>query len=142
MLQRGRKSGASLTVAATSELRKLPDPPGQLTPEQGEIWRMVIASRAGDFIDPEAFPVLVEYCRAVVMADQIAEQLAMFDPAWLADDDGLKRWDRLSGMQNRVQGTIASLGGKLCINPSTRVHKDTAGRNAARGAKRKPWETE
>ena len=142
MIQRGRKSGAALTVASMAELRKLPDPPEQLTAEQSDIWRIVVASRAGDFIDPEAFPVLVEYCRAVVMADQIAEQLAKFDRDWLADDEGLKRWDRLAGMQARAQGVVASLGGKLRINPSSRVHKDVAGRNAAKGAKRKPWQVD
>lgn len=142
MEQRGRKSAAALAVVSAGAVSKLPEPPHQLTPAQADIWRIVIASRSADMIDPEAYPVLVEYCRAVVTADQIAEQLAVFDPQWLADDGGLKRWDKLTSMQARSQGVISTLSVKLRLSPSARVRADAAGVIARKGAKRKPWETE
>ena len=143
MRQRGRKSAAALSVVPMPELRRLPDPPGTLSPQQSAIWRSVMSTVAADLIGEEAFPVLVEYCRAVVLADQIAEQLNEFNASWLADDDGLKRWNLLTQMQARVQATIGSLGGKLRINPSSRIRAENAGTISKRGgAKRKPWQTD
>ena len=141
MATRGRKSAAALAVAATAqELQRLPEPPSYLTPEQEDVWRLVVASRGGDLIAPESFPVLVEYCRQVISANQVAAQLDAFDPEWAKDDEGLKRWDKLLAMQDRLAGKVASLAGKLRLTPSSRVQAVSAGRNADKGAKRKPWE--
>lgn len=145
MAQRGRKSAASVAVAtisppANSLIDALPQAPSYLTPEQDEIWRVVIASRGGDLIAPESYPVLVEYCRAVTGANQIAAQLDEFLPEWAKDEEGLKRWDKLLAMQDRLAKTVASLGAKLRLTPSSRVQAISAGRNADKGQKRKPWE--
>lgn len=141
MATRGRKSAASLAVAVPAqELQRLPEPPSYLTPEQDDVWRMVVASRGGDLIAPESYPVLVEYCRAVISANQVAAQLDAFDPEWAKDDEGLKRWDKLLAMQDRLAGKVASLAGKLRLTPSSRVQAISAGRHADKGAKKKPWE--
>ena len=103
-------------------------------------WRLVVASRGGDLIAPESFPVLVEYCRQVISANQVAAQLDAFDPEWAKDDEGLKRWDKLLAMQDRLAGKVAMIAGKLRLTPSSRVQAISAGRNADKGAKRKPWE--
>jgi hypothetical protein len=91
-------------------------------------------------IAPEAFPVLVEYCRAVISANQVAAQLDAFDQSWASEDDGLKRWDKLLAMQDRLAGKVASLAGKLRLTPSSRVQAISAGRHADKGAKLKPWQ--
>ncbi len=141
MAARGRKSAAALAVAEpVQELQKLPEPPSYLTPEQEDVWRLVVASRGGDLIAPESFPVLVEYCRQVISANQVAAQLDAFDPEWAKDDEGLKRWDKLLAMQDRLAGKVASLAAKLRLTPSSRVQAISAGRHADKGAKRKPWE--
>lgn len=141
MAARGRRSAAALAVAEpVQELQKLPEPPSYLTPEQEDVWRLVVASRGGDLIAPESFPVLVEYCRQVISANQVAAQLDAFDPEWAKDDEGLKRWDKLLAMQDRLAGKVASLAAKLRLTPSSRVQAISAGRHADKGAKRKPWE--
>ena len=141
MATRGRRSAAALAVAEpVQELQKLPEPPSYLTPEQEDVWRLVVASRGGDLIAPESFRVLVEYCRQVISANQVAAQLDAFDPEWAKEDEGLKRWDKLLAMQDRLAGKVASLAGKLRLTPSSRVQAISAGRNADKGAKRKPWE--
>ena len=91
-------------------------------------------------MDASAYPLLAEYCRAVVTADQIAEQLNTFDPEWSKDDDGLRRWDKLTQMQARVQGVISTLSLKLRISPASRYRGEAAGRKAQAGTARKPWE--
>ncbi len=141
MAQRGRKSAASVAVAVVDEkIDAFPSPPSYLNPEQDEVWRTVIASRGGDLIAPESYPVLVEYCRAVIGSNQVAAQLDSFSPEWAKDDEGLKRWDKLLAMQDRLAKTVASLAAKLRLTPSSRVQAISAGRNADKGQKRKPWE--
>jgi len=121
MGSRGVKSAAALAVASPVSLQKMPEPPAYLTPEESTVWGEIIASRAGDLIQSEAFRLLVEYCRAVVLGDKIAAQLDAFDPSWVADDDGLKRWGKLQQMAARNQGVIATLATKLRIATSSSV---------------------
>ncbi len=143
MQQRGRKSGAALALAPVAELRRIPDPPGHLTEEQSAVWRLTMSSVAGDMIGTDAHPLLVEYCRAVVLADQIAVQLNAFNTGWLAEDEALKRWDKLAAMQARATATVAALAGKLRISPSSRIRPENAGVMAKRaGSKPKPWQSE
>lgn len=140
MRSRGRKSAASLAVSNVVPLQRLPAAPEHLTLAQSETWRLVVASRAGDFIAPEAYPVLAEYCRWVETADQVAQELKGFKPSWAKTEEGLSRWSKLQAMQERASRTLASLAVKLRLPPSTRVHPEKAGRAAMRGEKRKPWE--
>ena len=115
-MARGRKSKASLEVVqeqTPSELTRIIEPPGDLTADQGDVWRGVMASSAGDFIASEAFPVLSEYCRAVVSSRQVAQQIDEFEPEWSKSDEGLNRWKVLLQMHDRLQGRLASLATKL-----------------------------
>lgn len=138
-----RKSLEAKNVQAVISLpKKIPEPPTNLTGDQGELWRMVMASPAGDMITQDAFPVLSEYCRCITFADTVAVELNKFDPSWAIEDDGLERWNRLLAMQDRLSGRISSLATKLRITPQTRVWKQTAGSIANKSAKRKPWQFE
>ena len=142
---RGRKSAASLevlpiTTAQTPAIGKFPEPPAYLTPEQDTIWREVIVSRAGELIGPESYRLLVEYARSADLGNKIAAQLDAFDPDWIADDDGLKRWDRLQMMAARNQGVLSTLATKLRIATSSSVRAENAGTILKKGAKKKPWE--
>ena len=139
---RGRTSQASLTVASISELAKIPLPPTNLTKDQGEIWRLVMASRSAEMIEPEAYPVLVEYCRSIVQANILAKEIEKFDSSWAADDEGLRRWDKLLAMQDRLSKAITSLSVKLRLTPSTRFHSGTAARVGNKKTSKKPWQIE
>lgn len=140
MGSRGKQSASALAVAAPVSLQKMPEPPAYLTPEEDTEWRRVIASRAGDLIGPESFALLVEYCRAVVFGNKVAAQLDAFDMAWLQDDDGLKRLDKLHQIQARNQGVLSTLATKLRIATSSSVRAENAGTIMKKGAKKKPWE--
>jgi phage terminase small subunit len=142
MQKRGRPSAAD--QAAADNVVNLhsppPEPPEELTEAQAKIWREVVDSRGGDLIAPEAFPVLAAYCRAVVAADQIAYQLSAFDLCDLTSYNDVRIWDKLHAMQDRALRLVASLGGKLRLTPASRVHRESAGRNAAKGEKKRPWD--
>ena len=139
---RGRASSASMAVKIEQpqSLQKIPEPPSYLTPEQDGVWREVMLSRAGDLIGLESHRLLVEYCRAVQECNKIAAQLDAFVPSWAADDEGLKRWDKLQAMAARSQGVVATLATKLRLATSSSVRAENAGTVLKKGTKRKPWE--
>ena len=137
---RGRKSEASLSVAPVVNLTPLPPAPSNLTKPQADVWRMVIASRGGDLIAPEAYPVLVGYCRAIADGDDIQKEIAEFDPSWRKTDEGFRRWKFLLTMRTENAKLAESLAKTLRIAPSSRILPRGAGRAQEKGAKRKPWE--
>lgn len=141
MAKRGRPSAESLTVRPVVQLpQRFAEPPSHLTPAQAETWRMVVSTPTGDLIGPECFGVLTEYCRCVEQADKVADQLNQFEPSWAQDDEGLRRWDKLLAMSDRLAARIALLATKLRATPSTRYRASKAALLAEKAGKPKPWE--
>jgi hypothetical protein len=141
MKKRGRKSAAELSVVAPSISIKQIPPPKYLTEKCAETWRMIMASRTARMINPEAYPLLVEYCRSIEQSNILALEIEQCDPHWLKGDDGLKRYDKLLSMQERLARLIASCAVKLRLTPSTRFHSETAGRIAGESHQgNKPWD--
>ena len=144
MAQRGRKSAASLEVATlvaplVSGSRLVA--PAILTDAEQSVWVQLINDQPADAFTPTHIPLLTQYCRHVIQAQLIADEIANFDRAWLADDDGLKRYDRLLAMQEREGRAASSLATRLRITRQAVVDPKTAGRAAsAVGRKPKPWE--
>ena len=118
---RGRKSAASMSISVASpELEKIPQPVAYLSPEEDTEWCKIISNR--------------------VTGNKIAAQLDAFDMSWLADDDGLKRFDKLHQIAARNQGVMTTLATKLRIATSSSVRAETAGTVMKKGEKKKPWE--
>lgn len=145
MAQRGRKSAASMEVqalaapAVTRSQRLLP--PMHLSDAEQAVWLEVVNDQPADSFAPTHAPLLELYCRHVVNARVIAEELATFERAWLADDEGLKRYDRLLAMNEREGRAASSLATRLRITRQAVEHPTTVGRKLASQPKtRKPWE--
>ena len=72
---RGRKSRASLAlvpeVAGRIERLERPPPPAGLSDAEAAVWRDVTASLPAEWFRPEQLPLLAQYCRHVVAANQI-----------------------------------------------------------------------
>jgi hypothetical protein len=131
--QSGKQSENSrITKPVTVFERKLPRPPETLTEPEKTIWQDVVASPAGAYIGVESFPVLVEYCEAVVYSRQIGQEVRHWQVQWADTEEGLKRWDKLLAMKDRAAARAANLAVKLRLTPSTRKH----GRTAAVAAER------
>lgn len=149
-MQRGRKSTASLAVVAPLVTRIIPQPPQHLTAQQAETWRLVLSSPAGELIPHEAYPVVVEYCRAIESADQVAAQRAALmerwhargDPSAIMGDEVMKRMEKLDRMQERFGRLVASLSVKLRLSPSTQVHPEKAGTQQRHALRIEPWQIE
>lgn len=142
MAKRGRPSAASLcvTAAPVSVDKRLPVP-AHLSDAEGAVWAELIADQPADAFLQTHAPLIEMYCRHVVNARIISETLLAFDRAWLADEDGLKRYDKLLQMAERESRAASSLATRLRITRQAIDHPETA-RNNLKGRSRgqKPWE--
>jgi hypothetical protein len=141
-MKRGKPSaGDKTTKPVVAFTRRLPPAPKELSSEEASVWRSVIASHAGDMIGVEAYPLLIEYSKQVVTAQVLGEQVRRFKPEWAVDEEGLRRWDRLIAMHDRVVSRMANLAVKLRLTPSTRVDKKRAATITSKGSTADaPWD--
>ena len=72
MKQRGRKSSESLLVVP-AVLPQRPDPPAELSPDQGDIWRGYVSDMPADWFTSETWPLL-----ATLFIVVIGKSLAAF----------------------------------------------------------------
>lgn len=115
--------------------------PVHISDAERSVWLEVINDQPADAFSPTHAPLLELYCRHIVQARVLADELTNFDRAWLADDEGLKRYDRLLGMAERESRAASSLATRLRITRQAVEHPLTVGRSQARQSKaRKPWE--
>lgn len=141
MRQRGRKSAASLAVARTAIGVERLAAPVHLSDAERSVWIEAVNDQPAEAFTPVYAPMLELYCRHVVRSRVLAEEIEAFDRAWLADDDGLKRYDRLLGMAEREARAANALARSLRITRQSVIHPTVAGNANAREVRsRKPWE--
>ena len=145
MAQRGRKSAASIAVAAqiapviaTNRLRASM----HLSNAEQLVWcRLVNDHPANSFTETHR-DMLDLYCQHVVTAQVLDDELKGFDREWLRSDEGLKRYDTLLKMREREVRSASSLATRLRITRQATADPKTVGRaNNGMGRSRKPWET-
>lgn len=144
MAQRGRKSAASLAVAAqvapvVATCRLAPS--AHLSDAEQLVWcRLVNDHPAAAFTETHR-DMLDLYCQHIVTAQVLDDEIKAFDREWLRDDDGLKRYDRLLAMREREVRSASSLATRLRITRQATTDPKTVGRaNASLGKAKKPWE--
>jgi hypothetical protein len=136
-----RKSASALAVAPIAgplEVKRLA-PPAHISEAERGIWLEVVSDQPADAFTPTHSPLLELYCRHIVQARILADELANFDRAWMADDDGLKRYDRLLAMAEREGRAASSLATRLRITRQA-IDQQTVARALVKDVKRKPWE--
>lgn len=140
MATRGRRSAASLSVVAGS-IDGRPQPPGDLTKFQADLWQRTVAGEPLDQFRTAALQQLLkEYVRHCETANILASQIEDFDPAWLADEEGLKRYDKLLLMRDRETKAIGDKATKLRLTNQSRYTPQAAATAAKSTARAKPWE--
>ncbi len=140
MNQRGRKSAASLAVVPTQVGAPRALPPAGLTPAQRVVWLEAVNAKPSEWFGPEHVPVLEAYCRHVVTGRALAELIEKFDPEWLNDDDGLKRYDRLLAMHTRETGRVNELARAMRLTQQAIYRADKAATLSKKGRASKPWQ--
>lgn len=138
----GRKSAASLAVVASlPAAMQRPEPPEDLTSEHAEEWRAVVSRMPAGWFTRETHQVLATYCRHVVNARRLSVAIEAFDPAWLVDDEGLKRYDKLLSMADREGKAITMTATRLRLTPQARYTAQAAATAANKaGSGDKPWQ--
>ena len=141
MRQRGRKSAASLGVAVTVTGRERLAAPVHLSDAEQAVWTEMVNDQPAEAFGPTHIPLMEAYCRHVVRGRILADEIEAFDRAWLADDDGLKRYDRLLGMAEREGRAASSLATRLRITRQAVLDPRTvAVANNRMSKAQKPWE--
>ena len=111
-----------------------------LSNSERNVWLEIVNDQpAGAFTETHTH-LLEMYCRHVVQSRILAEEVAAYDRTWLADDDGLARFDKLLKMAERETRAASSFATRLRITRQA-VDQQTIARsqmNAPKG--RKPWE--
>lgn len=143
MATRGRKSATSVAYAATpivSDKRLVA--PLHLTDAEREIWLSVVNDQPANAFTITHAPLLEIYCRHVIQSRILADEILNFDRSWLADDDGLKRYDRLLAMAEREGRAASSLATRLRITRQAVDHATVARAMVNAPKSKKPWEIE
>ena len=133
MGMRGRKSVASLSVAAPVETLERPDAPYDLTDEQADEWWAVVNRMPADWFPRETHGMLAQYSRHVVSARRVAQLIAA--------EEGKKEieipvLDQLYKMQEREGRALSSLATRMRITQQTTYDKSKKKPSAVK----KPWE--
>lgn len=144
MAQRGRKSVASVAVVAqvgpvVSESRLLPSL--HLSDAEQTVWARLVNDHPASAFTETHRDLIELYCQHIVQAQLLEDEIQNFDRVWLADDDGLKRYDRMLAMREREVRSASSLATRLRITRQATTDPKTVGRaNASTARGKKPWE--
>jgi hypothetical protein len=136
----GRRSAAELALVIDAGRRTPPPPPPDLSPSQARVWTDTVSSLPSNWIERASFPVLAALCRHIDRSRVLEETIASFDPAWLVDEDGLARYNKLAAMAEREAKQIVACSRALRLTPASRTHPVTAHRRAENHSDMpKPW---
>lgn len=142
MAKRGRPSAAESVVVIEGQFGTRPEPLADLTPRQSEIWRETTASEPADFFGTAALrSLLADYCRHREAAENVSRIIDSFQPEWLKNADGAKRYHALLKMRDLETRAASGIATKLRLTNQSRYTPQaaaTAARNVAKGAR--PWD--
>jgi hypothetical protein len=140
-MKKGRKSLASLGINTPDiGIAKRIIAPIHLSDAEISIWNEVVNDQPAGAFTATHIPLLEMYCRHVVQGRILAEEILNFDKAWLADDDGLKRYDTLLKIAERESRAASSLATRLRITRQAIDQQTVARTLTSYSPERKPWQ--
>ena len=114
--------------------------PLHLSDAELAVWNDAVNDQPAGFFTVTHAPLLEMYCAHVVRARILSDEILNFDNAWLADADGLKRYDTLLKIAERESRAASSLATRLRITKQA-IDQQTVARTLNNNKKnRKPWE--
>ena len=141
-MKTGKKSSAELLTIAPQEMH--PEerlmPFMHLSDAERQVWLEVVNDQPANAFTQVHAPLLENYCRHVVLGRILSDEISNFDRGWLADEEGLKRYDKLLAMHEREGRASSSLATRLRITRQA-IDQQTVARSMINQAKsKKPWE--
>jgi hypothetical protein len=135
-----RKSAASLAIATPVTVQRRLQPPTDLSDFQRAVWTATVNARPASWFGDEHLPILLQYVRHLEAANKLAKQIDAIDMAWImADEEGVKRYDRLLRLQVSESNVIAKLAGAMRMTQQSvhQAHKRVPDKEAE--SKQAPW---
>jgi len=127
-------------IEPVTHFDRLP-PSKHLSEAEQSVWMRLVADQPASAFSETHRDMLEMYCQHTVQALVLADEIQNFNRVWLADDDGLKRYDKLLAMREREVRAASSLATRLRITRQATTDPKTVGRaNANTPRARKPWE--
>lgn len=144
MGSRGRRSGAEIAVISQVEAVISTErlaPPLHLNDAMRAVWIEVVNDQPAQAFSGIHIPLLEMYCAHVVKSRLLNAEIENFEIEWLRDEDGLKRYDRLTAIAERESRAASSLATRLRITRQSMTDPKTIGRASRSLAKSaKPWQ--
>ena len=117
MASRGRQSAAALALVPPRPERpddaRRPAPPDDLTEQQAEEWRAIVARCPADWFPRETYALLGQYCRHVVSARWLGKLLDQFERE---PNVKLDEYERVSKLVRAESAILASLATKMRLS--------------------------
>jgi hypothetical protein len=137
-LQRGRKSAAKLAVLPPLPGQRY-EPPPELTDEQAQVWRKVVATKPSDWFTADSHPLLAAYCRQVVTINLLSVQIDAYESDPLQPKQ-IPLYDKLLRMRAAEVKSLVTLATAMRITQYSRLKAETAATQANNaGDADKPW---
>ena len=145
MGKRGPKSQNEMSVAkplVDLSLRR-PSPPAALTEYETSTWVRIVGSLAPDWFRPSQYDLLEQYCCHVATAAVLSAEISRWNPTWLREDDGLKRYRDLLAARARETQAMVTLARSMRMTHQSvdkKVAATKAFNDALIGDGPKPWD--
>lgn len=129
-----RPSAAALLNAIPTGTPHPLDPPESLTEPQREAWLTCTRSKPADWFPADSAPVLLEYVRAVEMADQLETWIRRA----VAEDVPIRELTKLLTARDKESKRLAYLATKLRLTQQSR-YTPMAAATATKKEMSRPW---
>lgn len=143
MGQRGRRSGAALSVVASTAIDGRPRAPEDLTDDQRQVWDRTVGSESADFFRSAASQQLLkEYCRHVISAQKLSRMIDTLEALEILSAQEAGSYEAMLKLRDRETKALADKATKLRLTNQARYTPQaaaTAAKNAA-ASERKPWQ--
>src|SRR5690625_1694999 len=137
MKQRGRKSAGELAVASPVLVQPRPDAPGELTPEQADVWNEVVDALPADWFPAETHPLLIQYCRHTIEARRIAQ---LIDQECAREELDVATYAALLRMQARETTALKSMASSMRLSQQSSRRDDNSATAKKNRTVTRPWE--
>jgi len=139
MKQRGKTSSAAMSVVSELKDHRSP-PPIELTEDQAQIWSDIVKTKPAEWFSKDSHELLSTYCCHVTSLRGLNKMLNEYLPAWMADDDGLRRFKELTTLRDKESNAMLRLARSMRLTQQARYDTTKAGVAHKATSKKKLWE--
>ena len=115
-------------------------PPAELSEIEAGIWLSVTNTKPADWFQADTTLLMIGYCKHGSTAMLLDRQIDGFDPGWLATDEGIDRFRKLTDMREKQTRAINALSRSMRLTQQSKYDLKVASTTAKKATSKKPWE--